>query len=116
MNTLMLLEKGFQTIASALTAVSADSYDLIVIDDEATPLSAGPLAHSYYPAAVVTVIALAVLTVLTIWFIRRHGFKARLLELRAKAGDEQSKVPITIKGIKDAVREAEKNLVIIQGE
>ena len=116
MNTLAFLEKGFYTIASAVTAGSVDEYDLMVIDDEATPLSAGPLPHSYYPAAVATVIFLLALTIFTVWIIRRNTFKARLLELRAKAGDTQSCVPFTIRGIRDAVKEAEKNLVQIQGE
>ena len=114
MNTLTLLEKGFHVISSAVADASTEGYDLIVIDDEATPLSAGPLAHSYYPAAVATVIFLAALTVFTIWIIRRNTLRARLLELRTKAGDGDSCVPFTIKGIKDAVREAENNL--IQGE
>ena len=116
MDTLIYLKKGIHAIASAAAAASAEGYDLIVIDDEATPLSAGPLTHSYYPAAAVTILILALLTIIAIWVIRRNGFKARLLELRAKAGDKKVRVPFTIKGIKDEVRETEKNLILVQGE
>ena len=107
MTTLDVLEKGFSFIASA----AAQAYDLIVVDDEATPLSAGPLKHNYYPAAIVTVIILAALTILAVWLIRRNTFKTRLLELRKQAGDENSFVPLRIKSIKDEVREAENNLL-----
>ncbi len=116
MNVFTLLEKGISGIASFAASASADGYDLIVIDDEATPLSAGPLTHSYYPAAVITVLILAALTIFTIWFVRRKSFKARLLELRAKSGDKETRVPLTIRNIKDAVKEAEKNLILLQGE
>ena len=111
MTTLDVLEKGYRFIASAAATVYEDAYDLIVVDDEATPLSAGPLGHNYYPAAIVTVIILAVLTLITVWLIRRNTFKARLLELRKRAGDENACVPFRIKDITDAVREAENNLL-----
>ena len=111
MTTLDVLEKGYRLLASAAATVYEDTYDLIVVDDEATPLSAGPLGHNYYPAAIVTVIILAALTLIAVWLIRRNSFKARLLELRKQAGDEDSCVPLRIKDIKDAVREAENNLL-----
>ena len=111
MTTLDVLEKEYRVFASAVAAAYDDAYDLIVVDDEATPLSAGPLAHNYYPAALVTVAVLAVLTILAVWLIRRNLFKKRLLELRKQAGDENSNVPFRIKDLKDAVRDAEINLL-----
>ncbi|MBR5897767.1 MAG: hypothetical protein IKZ39_09170 [Lachnospiraceae bacterium] len=111
MTTLDVLEKGYNAIASATAAAYEEAYDLIVIEDEATPLSAGPLSHNYYPAAAVTVMILAALTLLTVWLIRRNTLKGRLLELREQAGDRNSFVPFRIKEIKDAVREAESNLL-----
>ena len=111
MSTLDFLKRGLQTVVSTAATVSDPGYDLMVIDDEATPLSAGPLAHNYYPVAVVTVIILAALTIFTIWIIRRNAIKSRLLELRAKAGAGEGRVPFTIKGIRDAIREAENNLL-----
>ncbi|MBO4678520.1 MAG: hypothetical protein J5626_02525 [Lachnospiraceae bacterium] len=111
MTTLDVLEKGFRVIASAAATALDDTYDLIVVDDEATPLSAGPLTHNYYPAALVTVLILAAITILAVWLIRRNTYKARLLELRKQAGDENIRVPFRIKDIKDAVREAENNLL-----
>ena len=111
MTTLDVLEKGYRLLASAAATVYEDTYDLIVVDDEATPLSAGPLGHNYYPAAIVTVIILAALTLLVVWLIRRNSFKVRLLELRKQAGDGNTRVPFRIKDITDAVREAENNLL-----
>lgn len=111
MTTLDVLETGFRTIASLAAEASDAAYDLIVVDDEATPLSAGPLTHNYYPAAIITVAVLAALTLFTVWLVRRNTLKARLLELREQAGDGNSDVPFRIKSMKDAVREAENNLL-----
>ncbi|MBP5298043.1 MAG: hypothetical protein J6Z09_02710 [Lachnospiraceae bacterium] len=111
MTTLDVLETGFRTIASLAAEASDAAYDLIVVDDEATPLSAGPLTHNYYPAALITVMVLAAITLLTVWLIRRNSLKVRLLELREQAGDNNSEVPFRIKRMKDAVREAENNLL-----
>lgn len=113
MITLDGLKYGFKFIASATAQTFENAYDLIVVDDEATPLSNGPLSVNYYPTAIAAVIALAVLTLLAVWMIRRNGYKARLLELRQKAGDTSKAIPFTIRGIKDAVKEAEKNLITI---
>lgn len=111
MTTLDVLETGFRAIASLAAEASDAAYDLIVVDDEATPLSAGPLTHNYYPAAIVTVVILAALTLLAVWLIRRNSLKARLIELREQAGSTDAYVPFRIKDMKDAVREAENNLL-----
>ena len=113
MITLDGLKYGLHLIASATAQTFDNAYDLIVVDDEATPLSNGPISANYYPTAIIAVVALAVLALLTVWVIRRAGYKTRLLELRAKAGDESKAIPFTIRGIKDAVKEAEKNLITI---
>ncbi|MBR6309108.1 MAG: hypothetical protein IKR39_10935 [Lachnospiraceae bacterium] len=113
MITLDGLKYGLHFIASATAQTFDTAYDLIVVDDEATPLSNGPLSVNYYPTAIIAVAAIAVIALLTVWFIRRSGYKSRLLELRAKAGDKSKAIPLTIRGIKDAVKEAEKNLITI---
>jgi len=104
---------GLLYIVSTSAQAFDAAYDLIVIDDEATPLSNGPLSDNYYPTAIVAVIVLAVIALLTVWFLRRKGYKVRLLELREKANDTDKSIPFTIRGIKDAIKEAEKNLITI---
>lgn len=108
-----IIENGLHLIVSAVTQSYDFGYDLWVIpDDDPVPLAGGPVVN-YYPIAIIAVALLALITVVAVWLFKRSGYKNRLLELRAKTGDTDKPVPLTIRRIKDAVREAERNLVTI---
>ncbi len=98
---------------SVLQTVLSQSYDLIVIDETETPLGAGPVGSGYYLYAVLTVLLTAMLAALAVWVTRRNSLKVRLLELRQRAGNTDTKVPLSIKALKDAIAETEAEISAI---
>ncbi|MCR5278728.1 MAG: hypothetical protein K6E19_04725 [Lachnospiraceae bacterium] len=89
-----------------LSSVLTQSYHLIVIGEDETPLAAGP-AGSYYVYAVVTVVLAALIAVAALWITRRNALKRRLLDLRKRSGNTDTSVPVSIKGIREAITETE---------
>lgn len=85
-------------------------YDLIVIEDEITPLGAGPAGTNYFAATAVFVAACLCVIMALVWAIRRRKAKNRLVELINKSGDTSIKVPLSIRKIKDVTIDLEAEL------
>lgn len=98
-----------------LFIILSSTYDLIVIDENETPLAAGPAGGGYYIYAVVTVILAALIALAAVWFTRRNVLKRRLMELRERTGSHETEIPFSIKGLKEAIdlAEAEVSAVLI---
>ena len=101
---------GFGSFASSVYTILDQSYDLIVIDETETPLGAGPVGTNYYVFAVCIVVLAALVASFALWFTRRSFYTKRLLELRGRAGNTDTRVPFSIKEIKEAIEEVEANL------
>lgn len=88
----------------------AMAYDLIVIEDEDTPLAASANVNYYLPT-VIAVLTILLAGLLIYWLIKRNNYKKRLLELRQKLDDHDKRTAITIRGIKDEIARLETELV-----
>lgn len=97
---------------SKISVCGVSEYDLIVIEDDATPLAAnaGTYANYYLPTLCI-VLAVFLAGVLIFWLIKRNNYKKRLLELRKKLDDNDRKASLTIRGIKDEISRLEAELV-----
>lgn len=97
------------SILSHIATVS--DYDLMVIEDEETPLAAGLTRTNYFAATLVTIALIVLVIAIAIWYVKRREYKARLLELRHRLGDDSGVVPFSIRAMKDAIAECEAELV-----
>lgn len=94
-----------------LFTLLTQSYDLIVIDEEATPLAAAPVSGGYYIYAVMAVVLAALLAMAAVWITRRNILKKRLMELRERSGNSDTSIPFSLKALKDAISEEEAVIV-----
>lgn len=90
--------------------ILSSAYDLLVIEDEATPLAAGANHMNYYIVTISVMIVAVVFGLISAWTAKRNAVAKRLKELNEKCGEE-SKIPFTIHGIKEQIAEAEVKLV-----
>ena len=84
-------------------------YDLIVIEDQATPL-AGPVHTNLFLITICVMIAAVVVFLLVGWLTKRKAYANRLTELNGKLGKTKSS-PLFIKSIKEEIAKAEAELV-----
>lgn len=85
-------------------------YDLVVIEDEETPLAAGISGHNYFAASVFSMVLILALCAFAAWCVKRNAYKARLVELRIQLGDESEVVPFSIRMIKDEIARSEAEI------
>lgn len=100
------------SLMASLPVCLVPAYDLIVIDDQETPLAAkaGSNIDMYGPTAII-VLSVVLIGLLIYWMIKRRKYKKRLLELRSKIGDHDKRAPFLIRGIKDEIARLETELV-----
>lgn len=100
------------SLTANLTVCLVPAYDLIIIEDQDTPLAAkaGSNIDMYGPTAII-VLSVILLGLFIYWMIKRSKYKKRLLELRSKMGDHDKKSAFLIRGIKDEITRLETELV-----
>lgn len=86
-------------------------YDLIVIEDEATPLAKRPIVQNYYFSSLYAIAVLLLAILFVVWVVKRVRIKRHLRELIAKSGDKSRKIPLLITKIEDAIKALEAELV-----
>ncbi len=87
------------------------AYDLIVIEDNNTPLAAKASSIDMYGPTAIIVLSVILLGLLIYWLVKRNRYKKRLLELRSKMGDHDKRSAFLISGIKDEITRLETELV-----
>ena len=85
------------------------AYDLIIIEDEATPLAPSAMHVNYYLITLTFITVITIAALLASWFTRREALKKRLIELNGKLGRDE-KIPFKIKTIKEYIEVAETDL------
>lgn len=85
-----------------LSALETLEYDLIVIEDGDVPLASGFYNTNYYTVTLVAILLLLIVGALVVWFMKRHKYVERLVELKQKV-DRECKIPLTIRSIKDEI-------------
>jgi len=103
----MLLNYMVSATVMRVTAMIVSAYDLVVIEEEATPLAGG--MHNYYYHTLVVIAILAVIGLIAVYLIKRNGYVKRLSELNVRLGRDE-KAPFTIKDIKFKISDAESEL------
>lgn len=103
----MILNYMISTTVIRLISMAVSAYDLIVIEEEATPLAGG--AHNYYYLTLMVIGVLALAGLIVFFFVKRSEYVKRLSELNERLGRDE-KAPFSIKDIKFRISEAEAEL------
>lgn len=100
---------GIKNLFITVIATVTD-YDLLVIEDEETPLAPGVAGPDYFGMTMFTMVLVLALCLFAAWCVKRNAYKARLVELRIQLGDESEVVPFSIRMIKDEIAKSEAEI------
>lgn len=99
----------FSACLTKVVSVIVGAYDLVVIEDEATPLAANAVHTNYYLITVGVMLALVLVAAVALWAVKRKRYSDRLKELNGKLASND-KVPFTIGSIKEKIAQAETEI------
>ena len=91
---------------NAIASLTAEGYDLMVIEDEEVPLSVAPTT-GYFFATVSAVCVIALLFAFALWYYKRAKLCERLRQLRIINGITDIKEPILIKDLESEIERLE---------
>ncbi len=97
------------TLTNLMSNAILSSYNLVVIEEEETPLAAGIPGTNYFGTAITVVLAIMFLLGFGLWISKRTERANYLKDLHESMGVE-GKVPLSIRAINDEIVKAEAHL------
>lgn len=104
-----LLNYIVSLVSLKVVSIVICAYDLMIIEDEDTPLAAEAPKGNYYVVTAVIIVAAALIALLVTWLVKRSQEAKRLKELNKKL-NKTAKTPLKIRDIKDQIAQAEIEL------
>lgn len=98
-------------LCSIQNFITVSGYQLVVIEDNETPLASAPVGQNFVAGSLIAVAFAMLAGFMMIDMTKRIKLRERLLKLREEAGDDNENLPFTIGKLRDEISERELSLV-----